>query len=146
MDCKLHFVFQAEGTINLAHATYKSIFIQSLISVSDGSTLQIDWKLLQNKIKISDYIAIWEDLPIKSTLECKNIQCEKKNCSYCRIWPFIYSNIKEEKNYIPSKFWILKVKIGEISYKHKESMRSSFTPCNIYIYIYITSSNRQQIP
>lgn len=110
MDCKLHFVFQAEGTINLPHATYKSKFIQSLISVSDGSTLQTDWRLLQNKIKISDYIAIREDLPVKSTLECKNIQCQKKNCSYCPIWPFIYSNVKEEKNYAPSKIWILQLK------------------------------------
>jgi hypothetical protein len=68
-----------------------------LISVSDGSTLQIDWKLLQNKIEISDYIAIWEDLPVKSTLECKNIQCGEENCSYYPVCPFIYSNIKEEK-------------------------------------------------
>lgn len=144
MDCKLHFVFQAEGTINLPHATYKSKFIQSLISVSDGSTLQTDWRLLQNKIKISDYIAIREDLPVKSTLECKNIQCQKKKLFLLPHLTLYIFKCQRRKKLCPIQDLDTPVKMTEISYKHKESSQSSFTACNIHI----TSSNRpfQQIP
>jgi hypothetical protein len=43
-------------TSNLVNATYKFKFIQTLISVSNGSTIQIYWKLLQNKI--SNHVSI----------------------------------------------------------------------------------------